>query len=126
MTDVSLWDFVAAIKVNKKDLITDEESEKEYKPFMVNRAMSMDISTILYANEMNIHHVADNKLQFDFYKYSVRVDKRRPPWAKKSKDEDLDVVMEFYNYSRKKAESALRILTPEQLNEIKTRLEKGG
>lgn len=49
-----------------------------------------------------------------------------PKWAKKQEDNDLDAVMQCYGYNRVKAEQALSLLSPEQLKEIKERLNKGG
>jgi len=39
---------------------------------------------------------------------------------------DLDLVKKYYGYSNDKAIQALRILTPDQLNYIKEKLNKGG
>jgi len=39
---------------------------------------------------------------------------------------DLDVVKQYYGYSNEKARQALNILTPDQLNVIKNKLNKGG
>jgi hypothetical protein len=48
------------------------------------------------------------------------------PWQKPEKEEDLNVVKEYFGYSNEKAKSALRLLTKEQLSSIKEKLEKGG
>lgn len=125
---ITLITVLNAINETKKDLINDEQSEKEYNKlaFVVNRGLSQFIDTVLYANEMNQHHTVDGKLAFDYYKYTIRKRQRRGKWAKKSASEDIDAVMEYYGYNRKKAESALTILSPENLEIIRTRLEKGG
>jgi chemotaxis protein CheY-P-specific phosphatase CheC len=39
---------------------------------------------------------------------------------------DLDIVKEYYNISTEKAKEALTILTEDQLNIIKKKLDKGG
>ena len=48
----------------KKSIITPE-NEKEYKPYIVNRAISQHNDTILYVNEMNRFPNLDNKLQYN-------------------------------------------------------------
>ena len=60
------FDYVNAILQNKKQLIVDEITEKEYTPFLVNRSLSYHKDCIMYANEMNRRHFLDKKLQSDF------------------------------------------------------------
>jgi hypothetical protein len=88
--------------------------------------MSGHLDTVLYANEMNMSHFLDKKLQYDFYLNSVRKRKRFSPWLRKDKVKDLDVVKSYYGYSNEKAQQALRILSPEQLAFITSKLETGG
>ena len=40
--------------------------EKEYTSFIINRGLSFNHDTALYANEMNVQNHLDPKLQFDF------------------------------------------------------------
>jgi hypothetical protein len=88
--------------------------------------MSGHLDTVLYANEMNIAHSLPKKLQYDFYLNSVRKRKRFSPWLRKDKVKDLDVVKSYYGYSNEKAQQALRILSPEQLAFIRSKLDTGG
>lgn len=124
------FDFVNAITTTKKDLMTgtdnDELSEKSYTPFIVNKALSYFPDTIMYANEMNMHMVLDNKLQFHYLINSIRAHKRFAKWAKKSDNDDLEIVKEYYGYSNDKAIQALTLLSTNQLNLIRKQLEKGG
>jgi hypothetical protein len=124
------FDYVNSITFNKKDMMTgtenDELAEKSYVPFVVNRALSYFPDTILYANEMNTNHHVDNKLQYHYLINSIRPKRRFSKWAKKQEDNDLDAVIQYYGYNREKAEQALSLLSPEQLKELKQRLNKGG
>jgi hypothetical protein len=124
------FDYVNSITFNKKDMMTgtenDELAEKSYVPFVVNRALSYFPDTILYANEMNTNHHVDNKLQYYYLINSIRPKRRFSKWAKKQEDNDLDAVIQYYGYNREKAEQALSLLSPEQLKELKQRLNKGG
>lgn len=126
----SPFDYVNSITFNKKDMMTgtenDELAEKSYVPFVVNRALSYFPDTILYANEINCNHHLDNKLQYHYLINSIRPKKRFSKWAKKQEDNDLDAVIQYYGYNREKAEQALSLLSPEQLEELKQRLNKGG
>ena len=123
------FDYVNSITFNKKDLMTDTENdelaEKLYVPFIVNKALSYFPDTILYANAVNVHHDLDNRLQYQYLINSIRPKKRFSKWAKKQEDNDLEAVMQCYGYNRVKAESALALLSPVQLDKIKKKLNKG-
>lgn len=120
------FDFVNAITKTKEDILKEPAAEKHYPAFMVNKALSYFPDTVLYANEMNQHHHLDAKLQFHFFLNSIRPAKRFAKWVKKQDDNDIASVMEYYGYSPEKAESALSILSSEQLSIIQQKLEKGG
>lgn len=123
------FDYVNDICYNKKDLMTgsenDELAEKLYVPFITNKALSYFPDTILYANEINVHHGVDNKLQYHYLINTVRPKKRFSKWAKKQEDSDLEAVMQCYGYNRVKAEQVLSLLSPVQLEQIKNKLNKG-
>jgi hypothetical protein len=109
------FQFVTAIQQTDEDLIVDDWSEKQYNPYIVNRAMSMGADTVIAANEMNSRPHLSKKMQFDFLRTFTRKRKRYNKWAKAD-----------YGYNVSKARTALRILTPENLEYIRDRLRKGG
>lgn len=125
---MQVWDFVNSINFDKRDLFEgDPQSEKDYTPFVVNRALSYFPDTVLYANEMNlVSTTAPKKWQYDFLRLSVSKRKRFSKWAKKSHSDNLAVVMEYYKYSAEKALEALSILSEQQLQLIKQQMDKGG
>ena len=88
--------------------------------------MSGHLDTVLLANEMNMNHSLSKSLQYDFFLNSVRKKKRFSPWLRKDKIKNLDVVKQYYGYSNEKALQVLKILSNEQINFIKQRLEIGG
>ena len=89
--------------------------------------MSMHYDTLMQANEMNGYHFLPKKLQFDFFINSVRKKKRfGGKWLSSSKLKNLDYIKEYYGYSNEKAKTALNILSKEQIETIKKRLDKGG
>lgn len=120
------FDYLNAINSTKEQVIVDDISEKAYNPFMVNRGLSYFYDTVLLANEMNIHHHSDKKMQFDFLLNSVRKKKRFSKWLKPELPEDIEAVKEYYNYSTEKAVSAINVLTEDQLKRIKSYCFKGG
>ena len=124
---ISPFDFANSINFTKENLIVDESTEKEYNPFIVNRAMGFAADTVIPANEMNARPHIDNKMQYDFLCAVVRKSKRYSKWIK-SEEENLDAVQEYFGYSFNKAKEALRILSAEDIERIKDKLirSKGG
>ena len=120
---MELKDWLNSINFTKEDL---SEDIKSYPPYIVNRCLSGHIDCLMYANEMNMHHQLDKDMQYSFYLNSLRKKKRFSPWLRKDKVTDLECIKSYYGYSNEKASQALKILTKEQLNFIKQRLDIGG
>lgn len=120
------FDFLNAVNHTKEDIMIDDVAEKAYNSFMVNRGLSYFHDTALIANEMNINHHLDNRLQFDFLINIIRKKKRFSKWAKAHKIDDVEVVKEYYGYSNEKARQAIKLLSSEQLDELKKKVYKGG
>jgi len=124
---MSPFDYVNSILQSKKNLIVDEETEKEYNPFMVNRALSYHKDCIMYANEMNRRHHFDKKPQFDFFINTIRSQKRPfAKWIKSEKSEDMECIKQIFNFSHLKAEEAYRLLSKEQIELLKQKTDTGG
>ena len=124
---MSPFDYVNAILQNKKQLIVDEITEKGYTPFLTNRSLSYHKDCILYANEMNRRHHIDNKMQFDFFLNTIRSQKRPfVKWAKAEKNDDLECLKTAFGFSESKAREAYRLLTKDQIQEIKEKTDTGG
>ena len=124
---MELKDWLNSINQTKQHLIDEDPSiEKEYPPYIVNRCFSGHLDTIMFANEMNKYHFLDKDIQYEFYLNTLRKRKRFSPWLRKDKISDLEVVKNYYGYSNEKASQALKILSNEQLNFIKQRLDTGG
>jgi len=122
---VNPFDIANDISFDKTRLI-GETNENEYNAFMVNRAFSYFVDTIMYASDMNLSSHADNLMQHDYLIYSIRKKKRFSKWSKPKKDADIEAIQEYFGYSRDKALSALTVLTDGQLKTIKKKLVKGG
>ena len=119
-------DYVNAINYNKKDIMVDDIAEKEYNPYIINKALSFFPDTILFANEMNKYHHLDHRLQFDFFINIIRKKQRFSKWLKPSEVENLQLIKDCYGYSNEKAKSVLTLLSNEQIDELKRRMNKGG
>ena len=123
-----LKDYLNAINYTKKPLLDteDEDWEKRYAPFIVNKCVAPFPDTVMLVNEINQLHHLDKRLQFDFLINSLRPRKRYTPWLKAKKLENLEYVKEYYGYNNEKAKEALDILNDEQISAIKRKLDKGG
>ena len=115
--------FVNDILQHKKNIIRNSDdpelAESFYSPYLTNKALSFYVDTIFYANEMNQHPSLDKLLQYDFLLNSVRAYKRKYAWTKDVKNEELQLISDYYKINLKRAEEYLKILTTEQINEIK-------
>ena len=120
------FEYLNSINNNKKDIMHDDIMEKEYNAFIINRGLSFFPDTILYANEMNLNHHLDNKLQYHFIINIIKKKKRFSKWVKPQEVANLEVVKEYYGYSDEKAKSVLSLLNNEQILELKKRIYKGG
>jgi hypothetical protein len=121
------FDYVNQILHGKKNLIVDEATEKAYTPFLVNRSLSYHKDCIAYANEMNSRHHLDKKLQHDFLLNTIRSQKRPfAKWVKSEKSEDIECIKAVYGFSDTKAREALRLLSNEQIQQLKEQTDIGG
>ena len=123
----SPFDYATSILQTKKQMIVDDLTEKDYAPFLVNRALSQHKDCLLFANEMNRRHHLDKKMQFDFLLNTVRSMKRPfAKWAKAETNDDLECIKLVYGLSDSKARDALRLLSKEQIQKIKEETYTGG
>jgi hypothetical protein len=121
------FEFTKTINDTKHNLVDeDPEVEKDYIPFLVNRSLGYFMDTIMYANEMNRFNSLDYKLQYDFLLNIIRPRKRYSKWLKKSKDDNIDLIKKFYGYSYTKAKDVVDILSEDQIEHIRSKLDTGG
>lgn len=125
------FDYVKDIQRGKRDIIRNsenpEKAEALYNAFMVNKALSFYPDSILYANEMNQRAGMDNLLQFDYLINTIRSMKRDHAWIKKqAQDEEVLTLAEYLGMSPRRVEESLRVLTLDQIKDLKKRTIKGG
>ena len=124
---MELKDWLNSFNFNKNNLIEEDPSViKDYAPYIINRCLSGNLDCIMFVNEMNKYSFLDKDMQYSFYLNTLRKKKRFSPWLRKDKVTDLQSVKQYYGYSNEKASQALKILSKQQLEYIKQRLEIGG
>lgn len=121
-----LKDWLNSVNFSKTNLLEEDPAAiKDYNPFVMNRLLSGDIDSIMYANEMNMNHHLNKELQYSFYLNSLRKRKRYSSWIRKDTIKDIEYVKTYYGYNNEKAEQALKLLNKTQIDFIKQRLETG-
>ena len=113
----SPFEFVKNINSSVKDIMNDD-NEKMYQPFLINRTFSYFPDTVFYANEMNQASKLPVRLQYDFYRFGMSKRKRFSPWAKKENTEVIKAICSYYGYTRAKAEEVESLLTDEFKEEL--------
>jgi len=120
-------EIIPSILQTKKSPFKDEYDYKDYVPFVVNRALSYHLDCISYVNQLNLTPGIDKDMQYQYLLNTIRSMKRKfQPWQKSEVDKDIECVKQYFGYSNEKAKEALRILTDEQIAEIKRKTDKGG
>ena len=118
-------DWLKSINLTKENLL-EEDPTLKYPAFIVNKCLSGILDSVMFSNEMNKYPNLDPKLQYDFLLHSLRKRKRFAPWLKKDKISNLDAVKKYYRYSSEKALQAMRVLSKDQIEFIKKKLNTGG
>tara|TARA_B100001063_G_C16634180_1_gene487436 strand:- start:27 stop:392 length:366 start_codon:yes stop_codon:yes gene_type:complete len=118
---VNPFDLVKAI--NEKKPVDDPT---DYIPYLSNIAFSYSLDTVMLANEMNCHPNMPPECQFDFMNGTVQKGRRYNKWYKEGDNPHLELVMEYYNYSKQKALQALQVLTQDNIRDIIEQMDKGG
>lgn len=122
---LSPFDFISAIH-QRRNLIVDEVSERQYNPYIINKGLSFGHDTIIPANEMNCRAHLPKKAQNIFFINIIEPRKRYNKWLKADKIDNAELVSQYYGYSIKKALQVLPLLSDDQLKAIKEKLYKGG
>ena len=117
------FELINSISNTKKDIL---ENEKDYNAFMVNRGLSYFPDTVIYANEMNKFHHLDSRLQYQFLINTIRKRNRFSKWNKSIESENINAIKKYYGYSNEKARDVLPLLSNENLNTIRGRINYGG
>lgn len=118
-------EVIPSILQTKKDVFDGDY--KDYVPFIVNRALSYHVDCLMYVAELSTMPKLDKDMQYLYLLNSIRPMKRKfQPWQKVKSEENLECVKTYFGYSDKKARDALRVLTNEQIDEIKKKTDIGG
>lgn len=126
------WCYENSISTNK-DYIDLNDCEFPYSQFRVNTIFMAHADTVLFANQMNINHNVSDKMHYDYLFHTIRAKKRyaksESKENKKIREEEaelISLISSYYKYNIVRSKEIIRILTPEQINIIRQKQEKGG
>lgn len=120
-----VFQYLDSINYTKEN-IYPELGDKNYIPYTINHMLSGTLDTVIPANEMNIRPGMPKVMQYDYLRAIVKKRKRYAKWLKKEVLDEVAIVMEYYNYSDTKAREVLNLLSKQDLDYIKEKLNKGG
>lgn len=121
------FDYSNNITQSTENIWQGELSEKEYNPFMVNRALSQFMDTVLFANEMNMRGHIPPKQQYDFLRLAIQPKKKRfAKWHKPDVETETKLIADHFGLNYQVAEQYLSLLNNSDKENILSKLEKGG
>lgn len=123
----TLFQYIDAICQKKVIDEPEEDFEREYSQFMINKFFSCDRQLAPLANLLNDRSVT-NRMHFDFYFNLIPKGKRWIKYnAKKQKaDKEIKYVMEFYKCGLQAAKKYHQLISKEDMKLIKDFFEKRG
>ena len=120
------FDYSNNISQSNEDIWTDD-SDAEYNPFMVNRALSQFYDTCMFAQEMNASFGLTNRMQYDFLRHSVQPKKKRfAKWHKPDKDAQISAMCQVFGISLDVARQYVSLISKEELKLIMEKTYTGG
>lgn len=124
---VKPMDFVFDISGKKKNLLKDDpDNLKQYNPFLTGMAFSMNVETILAANEVNKCPGLPKDWHHDFLFHAIPKRWRKFPWKKATSVEDIEMVQNYFECNANRANEYLRVLTKADLKKIRAYYDEGG
>ena len=116
---MKLSDYLRDINLEKKNLA--RQSSEKLPMFPIMRLLSYHPDAVLYVNEMNRLLSQHDKwdMIYGYLVYELPKRKRFAKMKKMEMNEDVELLMRHFNYSRQKAEQALSVLSEDELLKIR-------
>ncbi len=112
------------------------EVDGDYAQWRTNSTVANYDGCLFYVNEMNINYNVTDEMHYVYLFAKIRKHKRK---GKRKTDQEkkqeaeqkkyealISLVSDYYGYSKTRAKEALRLLTNEQIDIIRSRTNKGG
>ena len=119
-----LFDILKDINLNKSfSLHNQEDFEKTYNSFMINRFLSMNPETVFEAEMLNSNKYIPKKYQYLFLSTMIEPKNRYLKYIKQDKESEdtklLKFVSDYYYISEEKARELLKTISEEEKEMIK-------
>lgn len=125
------WRFENSISYGPKI-----EVDGEYSQWRTNSTVANYEGCLFHVNEMNINYDLTDEMHYTYLFASIRKYKRKgkrktdqekkQEAEQKKQDSLVSLVSDYYKYNKLRAKEALKLLTPEHIDYIKQKQEKGG
>lgn len=122
----NLNEILKSLNQTKNEDLIDDFNANDYVPFIINRAFSFYPDTVMFANDLNRFSNIDRIMQYKYYCSGLKKKSRYSPWLKASKIENLELISDYYQVSRREAKELLNFLTTDDIEQINKALNKGG
>ena len=120
------FDYLNDIMLGKKN-IADDNFEKDYNPFLVNRGLSYQSDCVLFANEMNIRSSIDKNQQYLFLLNTIRAKRRSfAKWGKPVSNSTVSLIKSYFGYSDAKALEVIDLITDTDIEQLEQLTNAGG
>ena len=120
----NVFDYVNDINFGKQYLYSDE-TESEFNPYTMNRAMTIFADTFVVGEFLNANYHLDKKMQHDYLFYSVQKRKRWKDggWLKRTDAEKKELktlsdVAQVVQYNMKRTKQFWSVLSDAQRREF--------
>lgn len=127
---MSPFEVAKNIKEKGEILIQTESDEKIYTPYVVNKALSFSQQNIFLVDLMNTGRNLSGKMQYHFYYNVIPKSKKFDPWLKSNTPKDSDelvlMISEYFCINKSLAKQYLSMMPSEEVDIIKTKMDKGG
>ncbi len=123
---MSVFDTVNNL-VSSKEYIYSPDLESEIVPYVIATAISQHYDCIMHASEVNQRPWMSKRMVYDYFHFAIQPKKKRfAKWGTPQKDLDTLMVADYYECSIQDAQQYMRILSAEQLKEIRSLMSTGG
>lgn len=126
MKEIKLFDYYNAMTQKSEIDLSNIDDNKSFSSFVLIRFLSQNQGDTLVANEINSRPHMDNRLKMDFFINTLRKRYRKASGFKYQIPQDIELIMEFYNYSQSKAKEIRSLFNDEDMDKLRLLTNKGG
>jgi len=124
---LDLSDILNDINYAKSGNYINNDNEKHYSPWVVNKCLWGVMDSLFFVQELNTFGKMTKQEHYKYLVHALPKKKRFAKWIKEEKDELIPLIMEYYvGISEPKAKEIRKMLKPEHIEYIKQYLDKGG